>query len=205
MKILSRPVHFILHGILGLDFFPNSDLLYPNMKFRLRLFKTKPNIYMISDNPNLNLEFVDCSLYTGRIALGENYQKNQMNMLAYTPVEINYVETLATVLIIPGRQNQFLQENFFNNAPFRWIAIAMNTNSTFTGSYTEIPIRYQQIDLRHFRILKGGQPIVDVDVADKCRCFVTTLKAVIFQDDIISFPIDNFRDHFELVFDLTSM
>ena len=58
-------------------------------------------------------------------------------MLAYTPVEFNYLETLARTFIIPARQNQFIQENIFNNAPVRRIAIAMNTHFVFTGSYTE--------------------------------------------------------------------
>ena len=31
------------------------------------------------------------------------------------------------------------------------------------------------------------------------------MKAMNFQDDIHSFPIDNFKDHYALVFDLTSM
>ena len=90
---------------------------------------------MISDNPNVGLGIVDCSLYTRRIALKDDYHKKRMDMLAYTPVEFNYLETVAKNFIIPARQNQFLQENILNNAPVRRIAIAMNTNSAFTGSY----------------------------------------------------------------------
>ena len=128
-----------------------------------------------------------------------------MDMLAYVPLEFNYWETLAKTFIIPARQNQFIQENIFNNAPVRRIAIAMNTNSAFTGSYTENPFWYQKFDLRQIRILRGGQPIVDFDAADNCRLYVTTMKAMNFQDDIPSIPIDNFKDHYVLVFDLTSM
>ena len=128
-----------------------------------------------------------------------------MDLLAHTPVEFNYLETLAKTFIIPARQNQFIQENIFNNAPIRWIAIAMNTNSAFTGSFTENPFWYQQFDLRQIRILRGGQPIVDYDTSDNCRLYVTTMKAMNFQDDIPSIPIDNFQDHYVLVFDLTSM
>ena len=31
------------------------------------------------------------------------------------------------------------------------------------------------------------------------------MKAMTFQDDIQSIPVDNFKDHYVLVFDLTSM
>ena len=127
-----------------------------------------------------------------------------MDMLACTLVELNYLETLAKTFIVPARQNQFIQENIFNNAPVRRIAIAMNTNSAFTGSHTENPFWYQQLDLRQIRILRGVPPIVDFDAIDNCRLYVTTMKAMNFQDDIPSFPIDNFKDHYVLVSDLTS-
>ena len=126
-------------------------------------------------------------------------------MLAYTPVEFNFLETLAKTFTIPARQNQFIQENIFNNALVRRIAIAMKTNSAFTGSYSENPFCYQQFDLRQIGILRGGQPIVDFHAADNCRLYVTTMEAMNFQDDIPSIPIDIFKDHYVLVFDLTSV
>ena len=135
MKMLSIPDGFMLYGKLGVDFFCTSELLYPNMKIRPRLIRARPNVYMISDNPNVSLGIVDCSLYTRRIALKDLYHKKRMDMLANTPVEFNYLETLAKTFIIPARQNQFVQENIFNKAPVRRIAIAMNANSAFTGFY----------------------------------------------------------------------
>ena len=62
---------------------------------------------------------VDCSLYTHRIARKYDYHKKRMDMLAYSPIEYNFLETLAKTFIISARQNQFIQENIFNNAPIR--------------------------------------------------------------------------------------
>ena len=87
MKMRSRPDGFMLYSKYG--FFSFSELLYPNMNFRLRLIRARPNFYMISDNPNVNLGIADCSLYTRRIALKEDYHRKWMNMLTYTPVEFN--------------------------------------------------------------------------------------------------------------------
>ena len=139
MKLLSRSDGFILYGKLGVDFFSTSELLYPNMKIRLRLIRARPSFYMNSDNPKISLGIVDCSLYTRRFAPKDAYHKKRMDMLAYVPVEYNYLETLAKTFIIPARQNQFIQEYTFNNAPIRRIAFAMNTNPAFTGSFTENP------------------------------------------------------------------
>ena len=52
---------------------------------------------------------------------------------------------------------------------------------------------------------RGCQPIVDFDAADNCRLYVTTIKAMNFQDHIPSVPIDNSEDHYVLMFDLTLM
>ena len=81
----------------------------------------------------------------------------------------------------------------------------MNTNTAFTGSYNKKPFWYQQFNLRQIRILRGDQQLVEVDAADNCRLQVTTMKAMNIQDDIPSIPIDNFKDHYVLVFDLTSI
>ena len=81
----------------------------------------------------------------------------------------------------------------------------MNTNSAFTGSYTDNLFWYQQFILRQSRILSGCQSIVEFDAADNCHLYVTTAKAMNFQSDIPSIPIDNFEDHYVLVFDLTLM
>ena len=195
----------MLHAKLGVDFFSTSELLYPNMKIRLRLIRARPYFFLISDNPNVSLGIVDCSLYTRRIALKVDYHKKRMDMLAYTPLEFNFLEFLAKSFIITARENHFIQENTFNNAPVCRLALARNTNSAFTGSYTENPFWYQQFELRQKRILRGGQPIVDFDAADNCRLYVTTMKAINFQDDIPSIPIDNFKNRYKLVFDLTSI
>ena len=75
------------------------------MKVRIRLIRARPNFYMISDNPNVSLGIVDCSLYNRRITLRDDYLKKRMDMLAYSPVEYNYLETLLSFL--PDRINLY--------------------------------------------------------------------------------------------------
>ena len=98
---------------------------------------------MLSDNPNVSLKIVDCSLFTRKILVAEpNLQYLQWN-LEREPAQYNYMETIARTFIIPSRQNQFIQENVFNNAPIRRVAVAMNTNSAVAGSFYENPFNYQ--------------------------------------------------------------
>ena len=205
MKLYSRPDGLMLYGKLSIDFLTTSELLYPNMKVRIRLIRARPNFYMKSENPNVSMGTVDCSLYTRRVMLKEDYHKKRMSRIAYAPLEYNYMETLAKTYITPARQNHIIQESIFNNAPIRRIAFEMNSNSAFTGSFAENPFWFQQFNLRVIKILRGGQPIVHHHTTDNCRLYVTTMKALNFQDDIPSIPVDNFKDQYVLVLALTSM
>ena len=95
MRLYIKPDGFMLYGKLGIDFLTTAELLYPNKKIRIRLIRAGPNFYMISENPNVSLGIVDCTLYTRRVMLKEDYHKKRMSQLAYTPVQCNYMETLA--------------------------------------------------------------------------------------------------------------
>ena len=156
MKLYSRHDGFVLYGKLGINFLTTSEFLYPNMKVRIRIIRARPKFYMISENPNVSLGNVDCSLYTRRVMLREDYHKKRMSQLAYAPVEYNYMETLAKTYILNSRKNYFIQENLFIHALIRRIAIEMNSNSAFTGFFAENPFWYQQFNLRDIRVLRGG-------------------------------------------------
>ena len=189
IKLLSGPDGFTLYGKFGFDCFCCSELFHPIMEFRLRLIRARPIFYMISDNPNVRLGIVDCSLYFRRFALEDDHHKERMYMLAYTTIECNYLETLAKTHHSCRIKSVPQKKNIFNNAPLLRIDIAMSTFSGFIGSYTENPFWHQKFDLRQIRILRGGQPIVVFDATYNCRLYVTTMKAMNFQDDIPEFPL----------------
>ena len=163
--------------------FYTSEMLHPNKKIRLRLVRARPNFHMISDTHNVSLGIVDCSFYTRRIAVKDNYKKRKMDKLVNTRVEFNFLETLARTLIFLARQKQFIHQNIFNTVPVLQIAFAMTRNSAISGSYTKNPFWYQQFYLRRSRLLRGGQPLVYFDAADTIRLYVTAMKAMNFEDD----------------------
>ena len=101
--------------------------------------------------------------------------------------------------------NQFLRENILNNARVRRIPIAMNTNSAFTGSHTEILFWCQQFDLKQIKILEHGQPNVNFHPAASLRPYVTTMQARNCQYEFHSIGLDNFKHHCVLLFEMSSM
>ena len=78
----------MLYGKLGVEFFSTSELLFTNLKIRLRLIRARPNFNMNSDNPNVGHGISDSSLYIRRNALKDDYHRKRMNVLAYTPVDL---------------------------------------------------------------------------------------------------------------------
>ena len=155
--MLNRTDGFILYGKLGVHFFSTSEIpemLQPNMEPKLCLINARPDFNVISNNPNVSLGIVDCSLYTLRVALNDDHHEKRMNKHALTPVYFNSLESLAKTSFIPARRNRFIHQNIFKNAPVRRIAVAMNTNSVFNGSFTKTPFRYQQFDLKQIRKLR---------------------------------------------------
>ena len=112
LNLYSRLDGFMLYGKLGIDFLTNSELLYPNMKIRIRLIRARPNFYMISENPNISLGIVDCYLYTRRVMLKEDYHKKRMSQLAYAPVEHSHMETLARLLSFRHDRNKSFKKIF---------------------------------------------------------------------------------------------
>ena len=94
---------------MGVDFFSTSEFLYPTVKIELRLIRARPFFYTISENPNVGLGIVDCSIYTRCIAIEDDYRRKRIDMLAYILAEFNNLETLAKTCFFPARQNQFIQ------------------------------------------------------------------------------------------------
>ena len=70
MKMLSRPDGFKLYGEVGFDFVSTSEILYPNLKNKLRLIRARPKFHMISDNPDVSLEIVGCTLHSSYCSRG---------------------------------------------------------------------------------------------------------------------------------------
>ena len=113
------------------------------------------------------------------------------------------METIARTFNSPFRQNQFKQENILNNSPIRRIAVATNTNSAVAGSFHDNSFSYQQFHIRELGIFRGGRTIVSLDTTSPCRRYVTTMKAMQFNEDFTAPPMEGFQNPYILVFGLT--
>ena len=140
------------YGKLTIDLFQCEKLLLPNTKIRLKLIRARPNFYMISYNSHFFLKVLDCSLFARRVVVNEVYYHTIKYQLTHQPACYNFRETIPRMFIILSGQNQFIHENVFNSAPIRRVAIAMNTDSAFTGHFQENPFHFETLDCENFEL-----------------------------------------------------
>ena len=158
---------------------------------------------MISDNPNVGLGSVDCLLYTRRIALKDDYHKKRMDNLAYTPLEFNYMETLANTFIDPAIHTNSLKKIFSTKLPLvelslQWIQtlrLQDRTLKIFSGINNLIAKKYSEV-VRQLLILM--LPIIFAFMLRQWKQWTFKMISPHFEFDI-------FTEHYVLVFDLTSM
>ena len=195
----------MFYGKLAIDVFTCDKFLLPNIKVRIRLIRSRPNFYLIStQTKNFHATIKEASLFTRVVAVDEPCIRTIQAKIKERPARYNFTEVLSKTFIIPNNQNQFIHENIFNNAPIRRIAIAMNTNTAFTGTLGTNPFHYRKFDLREVRIVRGNQVIVRMDTRNIVQTYVTTMKALKFEDDGPNIPLSEYENHFVQVFDLTS-
>ena len=77
----------------------------------------------------------------------------------------------------------------------------MNTNLAVAGSFHKNPFNYQQFHLRALRIIRGGRAISSLDTTSPCHPFVTTMIAMQINKDFPALPMEDFQNHYIVLFD----
>ena len=205
IELLSEPDGFMLFGKLGVDFFSFPEMLYPIKEENLRLIRAQLFFSWVVATPTLVFPFLIVRfalvvLFSRMITIRKQ-KWTCFHMIPWSAVSWRLFQSRLSSL--PNKTSSvkktFTTKFKIVKLPLQW------TDSALTGLHTENPFRYQQFDLRHIKIFRRAQLIVEFDAADNFRLYVTTVKAINFQDDIPSFLMNNFANHYALVFDSTSI
>ena len=193
------------YGKLCVDIFTCDKFLLPNVNVRLRLVRSRPIFYLISQqNKNFIGKILEATLFVRQVAVEDRIYKDLHNTLQLRAARYNFSEILAKSFIIPSGQNQYIHENIFDNAPIRRLAIAMNVNTAFTGTLKTNPFHYQKFGLSSLRLVRGSQVVVDLDTTQNVQSYITSMRALKFDEDGPGIPLEDYDNHFVQVFDLTS-
>ena len=98
---------------LAIDLFQCEKLLLPNRKIRLKLIRARPNFYMISYNPHVSLEILDCSLFIRRVVVNAVYRQTIKYQLTHQPACYNFIETIARAFLFLQDRTSLFRKKFF--------------------------------------------------------------------------------------------
>ena len=73
-----------------------------------------------------------------------------------------------------------------------------------TGSLKTNPFHYQKHNLRSIRIVRSSHVVVDMVTTDNVQSYITTMRALKFDEDGPGIPLEEYPAHFVQVFDLTT-
>lgn len=195
-------------GKLAIDVFTCDKYLLPGVKVNVRLSRSDTNFVVIRDEDhptNVYPVITDIKLFVRKVAVHESTIRHIEATLSKDVATYNFSEVLPKYFSIASGLNQFKVENIFNNAPIRRLVLAMNTSAAFRGSNLGTnPFHYQKFGLERIKLVRGTQVVVDLDTTDNTEAFVTTIRALKFDEDGPGVEFQDFDNHFILAFDLTS-
>ena len=99
-----------------------------------------------------------------------------------------------------------IEEDIFTSAPIRRLVVAMNTNQEFTGTLGSNPFHYQKFDLKKVYLYREGSSVgcTPLVVDTNTRAYYNTIKALHAIHAGNGIKLEDFGDHFILVFMLTA-
>ena len=202
----STPIK--LFGKLSVDFFTCDKLLLPGVTLRIRLVRSHNDFVLISEGAakHYTIKMRDANLYVRKMAVSEHAISSIEGVLLKTPAMYKYTEVIPKSFIIPNGQNSWKHEDVFMREPIRRIAIAMNTSAAFGASNRSNPYSYRKFGQRSITIYRNGAPIAGtpLETEDLKRAYFNSLSSLAFGTMSHGIPMEEFVNHYVLVFDLTS-
>ena len=105
--------------------------------------------------------------------------------------------------MIPKDQGHFIREDIFNAEPIRNMVLAMCPNNQFTGRWTDTSLAFHKHNLKKVRVMRNVVPVVEYSTSSNTQLYLT-IQNLHFDQDGPSIKLDNYENHYYLVFDLTS-
>ena len=123
-----------------------------------------------------------------------------------SPAMYRYNEVIAKTFPASNGQVSWKHEDLFMKEPIRRLAIAMNTNTAFVGNRVQNPFWNQKFDLSEITVYRNDLPIpgTPTSTIDDKRVYFSSLGSLAFIENGHGIPLKEFRNHYILVFDLTS-
>jgi hypothetical protein len=200
------------YGRLAVDFFGVEKFLIPGVELRIKLTRAPSEfcIYVTEDDLKAEARYqvrIDsASLFVHKIEVAPEEYARLERSLATRPAIYEYPEIIAKTYLVAKGHNAMIEEDIFNAAPIRRLVIAMNKIPQFTGTLASNPYHYQKFGLKRVMLYREGQAVgsTPLVVENNTRAYFNTIKALHAQHSGNGVKLDDYANHFILVFVLTA-
>lgn len=195
-------------GKVAADFFNCDKHLLNGVTLRISFLRARPDFCLISEEDAKHYKIVvtEANLYCRKMTVADHVVSAIEKVLSKTPATYRYTEVLPKVFLMTRGILSWSQEDVFNKEPVRRFAIAMCLNNAFVGSNRSNPYHYQKYDLQQITVYRNGMPVAGTPLhtVDNKRMYFNSLSALAYFNGSHGIPLNEFENHYVMVFDLTS-
>jgi hypothetical protein len=155
-KWISESKKFAMCGALQLDFFDQPKYLIPGVNVLLRLMRNKNSLSLISTKSKPKLYFTDARLYVRRVKvepsvlMGHQIGLNTQNAI-YPIRKTSFVRTT-----LPSGISNYYKEQIFPDSRLpKFIVVAFQSSSQYSGAYTESVATFKNMDVRSLSLMRS--------------------------------------------------
>ena len=206
-----------LYGRLADSFLSdNNKFLLPGVEVRVRLYRAPDQFVMIHDEASkysqgdFSLQIVSASLLVHKLELKNETYLTIERKLSKKAAIYDFREMVPKSFLISSGVTMYYRDDIFNRAPISRLLLIMVPETSLSGNLVTTPFHFQQMGLEVVRLtregaLVGATPMHPMHLNDNLiRSSYTTLKALGFEHGGNGITLENFPDHFCLVFKLTT-
>ena len=196
------------YGKVAVDFFTCDRHLLSAVTFRISFRRSIDNFFKISGDAakSYKLKITEANLYVRKMTLNDNVVSAIEKTLLSSPASYPYLETITETFLASAGLQSWKQEDVFGREPTRRLAICLNTNEALLGSKLLNPFHYRKFNLEQFCIYRNGLPVADSPIStdDSKRVYFNTMSDLAYIDNGHGISLEDYPNHFIMVFDLTS-
>ena len=203
-----------LYGRIADNFLAdNHKFLLPGVEVRIRLHRAPDQFVLVHEGGakdsagDFSLQIVSASLLVHKLELKIETFLTIERMLSKKAAHYDFREMVPKSFLISSGVTMYYRDDLFNRAPISRLVLFLVPETSFSGNFETNPFHFQQMDLETVRInregaLVGATPLHLND--NLVRSYYNTLKALGFEHGGNGITLDNFNNHFCLVFKLTA-
>jgi len=154
---IAKSKRFSMCGSLQLDFFDQPKYLIPGVNVNLRLNRTDSSFSLKSTGAKFNLDILDARLYVRRVKVEQSVMIGHQIGLSKQNAIYPFRQTQLTSVNLAVGSTSYYQDQIFSDGRLpKFILIAFQNGSQYTGSFTEDTGTYKNFNITSLSLTRNS-------------------------------------------------